>query len=102
MRAESENSVSSFLSIDGVLKDNEGLWTANAAFTKSVTAFRGLRDRIQDLVAQMSIGTKGATQTKQANRDTMTAETLKMAGSLHAFASENANADLEAKTDMVE
>jgi hypothetical protein len=102
MNADQENSVSSFSAVDDVFKKFVLVWTPVVAFAAGVTKFRSGLAKIKSLIQTQSSSTKGITREKRSALEAMVRASVTVAGCVHAYAFDQGNEALLAKTDYSE
>ena len=102
MNADQENSVSSFLAVDGVFRKYETVWTPVVAFLAGVNTFRTGLTNINTFITAQSASTLGVTEAKRLARVAMVEVALKVAGGVHAYAFDQGDSELQARVDYSE
>lgn len=90
----------SHLSLKGVCKSHEDVWTTMKAFADDYAEFTDMLDGIQELATAQAEPTTGITQDKRHLRRAMAKAAMAIAGPVAAYAAKAENRELLAKVDF--
>lgn len=99
MRANLENKLSTYLTVQAVIDKNQSRWQSLTAFVTAYGKFKASIQTINSLSQSLNGGTKGVTANKRLVRANMAEAAEAVAGAVGAYASATDNVELQDKVN---